>query len=315
MISVGIDLGGTNIKAALVHKTDGFIDTISLPTHAEMGKDHVFDRIAMAIDELIENNDVKPIGIGMGLPGMVSLDRQTVKNPPNLTGWKVENVSKELKKRTGLDCVIENDGNLAALGSARFGAGTGFDSFIMITLGTGVGGGIIFKKKIYRGTTGMAAELGHVIIDYHGPLSNSNTRGGIEAYLGQRFLSRYAADRIRQHPDNTLFKTFSKDFDLLEPVDLYHAAKDGNELAIDILKKTGEKLGYAIVNYVHILDIKKIIVSGGVAKAGKFIFEPAKETASQLLMPPFLEGFDIIYETLGNKAALLGAASLAFEEL
>jgi glucokinase len=256
-----------------------------------------------------------PIGIGMGLPGMVSMDRRTVKSPPNLPGWKNENVYEELKKRTGLKSVIENDANLAALGSARFGVGENFESFIMITLGTGVGGGIIFENKIYRGTTGMAAELGHVIIDYHGPLSNSNTRGGIEAYLGQRFLSRYAADTIRQNTENPLYQKFNRDFDKLEPIDLYHAAKEGNELAINILKKTGEKLGFAIVNYIHILDIRKIVVSGGVAKAGDFILKPAKETATKLLMPPFVEDFEIIYESLGNDAALLGAASLAFEEL
>lgn len=315
MISIGIDLGGTNIKAAVVDRKKGFIKQDSFPTNADLGKDHVYDRIVMAINEITTGLDEKPIGIGMGLPGMVGLDRQTVKNPPNLPGWKVENVSKEIKKRTGFSCVIENDANLAALGSARFGRGEKLKSFITITLGTGVGGGIIFENKIYRGTTGMAGELGHVIVDYHGPMSNSNTRGGIEAYLGQRFLSRYAADRIRQNTDNPLYEKFHADFNLLEPVDLSKAADDGNELAIDILKKTGEKLGYAIVNYVHILDIRKIVVSGGVSKAGKWILEPARNTAEQYLMPPFLDGFDIIYESLGNEAALLGAASLAFEEL
>lgn len=315
MVSIGIDLGGTNIKFALVHKKNGFISTTSIPTRAELGKDQIFDSISEQIREMIQKEGIKPMGIGMGLPGMVSLDRKTVKNPPNLPGWKSENVTYELEKRTGLRCVIENDANLAALGSARFGVARAFESFIMVTLGTGVGGGIIFENKIYRGTTGSAAELGHVIIDYHGPLSNSNTRGGIEAYLGQRFLSRYAADAINQHPDNALYKEFHKDFELLEPVDLTRAANKGNTLAVEILEKTGEKLGYAIVNYIHILDIRKIVVSGGVAKAGKWILDPAKNTAKKLLMPPFLEGFDLIYESLGNEAALLGAASLAFEEL
>lgn len=315
MISIGIDLGGTNIKAALVHREKGFLKTSSISTEADEGKDHVFDRIAMSIKKLLEGEEKKPIGIGMGLPGMVSMDRKTVKNPPNLPGWRVENVSWEIEKRTGLKCVIENDANLAALGSARFGVGATLDYFIMITLGTGVGGGIIIDNKIYRGTTGMAGELGHVIINYHGPLSNSNTRGGVEAYLGQRFLSRFAADLIRQQTDNPLYKQFHKDFEKLEPIDLYEAAKSGNELAIDILRQSGEKLGYAIVNYIHILDIRKIVVSGGVAKAGKLILQPAYDTAAKYLMPPFLEDFEIIYESLGNDAALLGAASLAFEEL
>lgn len=315
MIAIGIDLGGTNIKAAIVDKKKGFLHNISIPTHADLGKEHVFDRIALAVNELVEDHKVKPIGVGMGLPGMVALDRKTVKNPPNLKGWKVENVSEEITRRTKLRCVIENDANLAALGSARFGVGRKLNNFILLTLGTGVGGGIIINNKIYRGTTGAAAELGHVIIDYHGPLSNSKTRGGVEAYLGQRFLSRFAADAIRQNTDNPLYKKFNKDFEKLEPVDLYDAANNGNTLAIDILRKSGEKLGYAIVNYIHILDIRKIIVSGGVAKAGKWILEPARETAAKYLMPPFLEDFEIIYESLGNEAALLGAASLAFEEL
>lgn len=314
MISIGIDLGGTNIKAAIVDDRKGFLQTTSIPTHADLGKNHVFDRIALAIKDLVDEHNAKPIGVGMGLPGMVSMDRKTVRNPPNLPGWKVENVAREIYDRTGFKCVIENDANLAALGAAHFGVGKKFDSFIMITLGTGVGGGIIYNNKIYRGTTGMAGELGHVIINYHGPLSNSNTRGGIEAYLGQRFLSRFAADTIRQNTDNPLYEKFHKDFEKLEPVDLYHAAEEGNELAIDILRQAGEKLGYAIVNYIHILDIKKIVVSGGVAKAGKWILGPAEETALKYLMPPFREGFEIMYESLGNDAALLGAASLAFEE-
>jgi len=315
MVSIGVDLGGTNVKLALVDKKKGFVSTTSFPTRAELGKKQIFDSISEEIKELIQKEKAKPVGIGMGVPGMVSLDRRTVKNPPNLPGWEVEDVAGEIERRVGLRCVIDNDANLAALGSARFGVGSHLDSFIMITLGTGVGGGIIFQNKIYRGTTGSAGELGHVIINYHGPLSYSNTRGGIEAYLGQRFLSRYASDIIRQHPKNPLYIEFHKDFELLEPVDLSREANNGNELAIDILRKTGQKLGYAIVNYIHILDIRKIVVSGGVAKAGKWILEPAKETAKELLMPPFLEDFEIIYESLGNEAALLGAASLAFEEL
>lgn len=315
MVAIGIDLGGTNIKAALIDRQNGFINTVSVPTNADLGKEYVFDRIAEVVSELVSHSKEQPIGIGMGLPGMVSMDRKIVKYPPNLPGWKVERVSEELQKRTGLDTVIENDANLAALGSARFGAGKDFDNFVMITLGTGVGGGIIHQNKIFRGTTGMAGELGHVIIDYHGPLSNSNTRGGIEAYLGQRFLSRFAADTIRQDTENPLYIRFHRDFDKLEPIDLYHAAKEGNELAIEILRKSGEKLGYAIVNYLHILDFRKVIVSGGVANAGDFILQPARDTARRLLMPPFTEGFEIIVESLGNEAALLGAASLAFEEL
>jgi glucokinase len=183
----------------------------------------------------------------------------------------------------------------------------------MITLGTGVGGGIIIDRNLYKGTGGMAGELGHVIIDYHGPLSNSVTRGTVEAYLGQRFLSRFAADLITQNPSNPLYKKFSGDFDNLEPVDLTAAAKEGNDLAIEILAKSGQRLGYAIINYVHMMDIRKFVVSGGVSKAGDFLFEPAKEIVRKHMMEPFKEGFELVYEDLGNDSALLGAAGLAFD--
>lgn len=311
MKAIGVDLGGTNIKAAVVDNNTGIINQVSTPTQANRGKDRLLDRISDTIKDLIKGHEI--IGVGLGLPGMVSKDQTTVNNPPNLPGWKKVNAAKEITKRTQLPCKIENDANIAALGSMHFGVGQKFDSFIMITLGTGVGGGIIYNKSLFKGAHGMAGELGHVIIDYHGPLSNSVTRGTVEAYLGQRFLSRFASDLISQDPANPLYKMFSDDFDKLEPLDLTNAALDGNELAIEILAKSGHRLGYAIINYVHMMDIRKFVVSGGVSKAGDFLFEPAKEIINKHMMEPFKEGFELVYEDLGNDSALLGAAGLAFD--
>ncbi|MCG8374615.1 MAG: ROK family protein [Balneolales bacterium] len=253
------------------------------------------------------------IGIGFGIPGMVNLEQTTVYNPPNLPGWDAVNAADEITKRTNLQCRIENDANISALGSLHFGVGRNFDSFIILTLGTGVGGGIIYNRKLFKGTRGMAGELGHVIIDYHGPLSNSVTRGTIEAYLGQRFLSRFATDMISQNPDNVLYKKFHRDFDKLEPIDLTQEADLGNDLAIEILKKTGQRLGYAIINYTHTMDIRKYVLSGGVSKAGKWLIEPALEIVRKHMMAPFQDGFELVTEDLGNDSSLLGAAGLAFE--
>ena len=308
---IGVDLGGTNIKAAVVDKDNGIIEQVTTPTRANLGRDHLLDRIAETIQDLKKKNEI--LGIGMGMPGMVSKDQTTVNNPPNLPGWGSVNASEEIEKRIGIPCKIENDANIAALGSMHFGVGQRFDSFIMITLGTGVGGGIIYERSLFKGTEGMAGELGHVIIDYHGPLSNSVTRGTVEAYLGQRFLSRFATDLISQNTDNPLYKKFSNNFDALEPVDLTNAAKEGNELAIEILAKSGQRLGYAIINYVHMMDIRKFVVSGGVSKAGEFLFEPAKEIVRKHMMKPFKKGFELVSEDLGNDSALLGAAGLAFD--
>ncbi len=315
MISIGIDLGGTNIKSAVVDREKGLLSSHSVPTNAAGGPDAVLDRIAEAITSAADDAPEKPLGAGIGAPGIISLDRTTVSHPPNLPGWGVINVNEEIKKRTGFDAIVENDANLMALGSSRYGVGRDLDSMIMLTLGTGVGGGIIYKRELYRGATGGAAEMGHVIIDYNGPESYSSARGDIEAYIGQRFLIRNAIPLIKNHPGNPLAKKFLDKPDELEPVHLSNEADNGNELAIQILSDAGRVLGYAIVNYIHILDIRNIIVSGGVAKAGDWILEPARKAALERLMPPFREGFEIRYETLGNDAALLGAGSLAFEFL
>ncbi len=314
MLGIGIDLGGTNIKGALVHDKKGILEKFSILTEADNGCDYVLDRISLAVMRAAGYAEgEKPVGVGIGSPGVISWDRTTVSSPPNFPGWNVVDLSKEIKRRTGFECRVENDANAAALGSSRFGTGKAFDSFVMITLGTGVGGGIIYKRQLFRGETGGAGELGHVIINYHGPESNSPARGGIEAYIGQRFLSRFAVDLLRRHPENPLYQKFKNDPEKMEPLDLYNAAEKGNEVAIQALESTGEKLGYAIVNYIHVLDIRKIVIGGGVANAGHWILEPARAAALSRLLEPFHNGFEIVTEPLGNDVGLLGAASLALE--
>ncbi len=315
MIAIGIDLGGTNIKSAVVHHEKGILYRYSVSTEASGGADHVLDRIVEAVINAAGEAPEEPIGIGIGSPGIISLDRTTVSYPPNFPGWNVININQELKKRTGYEAIVENDANLMALGSSRFGEGKELDSLIMLTLGTGVGGGIIYHRELYRGANGGAAELGHVIIDYDGPESNSSAKGGIEAFIGQRFLVRNALSLIKKYPDNPLARDFLDDPDSLEPIHLSREADKGNELAIRILNDAGRMLGYAIVNYIHILDIRNILVSGGVAKAGDWILDSARKAAKERLMPPYHDGFEIRYETLGNDAALLGAGSLAFEHI
>lgn len=315
MQAIGIDLGGTNLKAALVDGEVGILEQMSLPTEAEKGPDHVLSQIAKAVVQLRAAASAPPVGVGIGAPGVISLDRQIVSYPPNFPNWKNINVHDEILERTGFKCLVENDANVAALGSSRFGVGRGFKYMAMVTLGTGVGGGLILNGELYRGATGAAGEMGHVSIDYNGPDSNSPARGGIEAYLGQRFLSRHAAAMLQEEPENPLTRAFSGRWEKMEPVHLFEEAEKGNAMAIEIFRWAGEKLGYAIVNYVHLLDVRKIVVSGGVARAGKYILEPARQTALSRLMKPFHTDFEILYEPLGNNAALLGAASLALEHL
>ena len=312
--ALGIDLGGTSIKGALVERTQGIVDRRTRPTEGEQGPEHVLDRIAAVARELLRaHSDVTPVGLGMGVPGAVDLERTTVHYPSNLADWRVVNVREALSARTGIHhVVVENDANVAGLGSAHYGAGIAHDSFIMVTLGTGVGGAIIYNNKVFRGSTGGAGEIGHVSIDYEGPLDNSGVSGAIEAYLGQHFLSEHARIRLRHRPASAVHTLTDGDLSTLTPRILHEAATQGDEAAIEVLAWAGRKLGYALSSAISLLDIRVVVVGGGVSKAGDFLLDPAREVLHHQVFPAFQEGLRIEREQLGNEVAVLGAAQLAF---
>jgi glucokinase len=313
--AIGIDLGGTNLKAALVHKTDGIVEITQRPTEADQGPDHVVDRIADLADHIIDGAPGPVTGIGIGSPGPINWERTTVTKPPNLPGWTSVNLNAELQSKLGreMPVIVENDANVAALGSAFYGAGEPHDSFIMITLGTGVGGAVIYRNKIFRGSTGGAAEIGHMTIDYEGPYANSGVAGAIEGYIGQSFLSSHARDRLVNYPDSAVHDLVDGDLDALDPRILYEAAKDGDEAARDILAWAGHKLGCVLGSAVNLLDIRTVVVGGGVSAAGDFILEPAREALPDFVMPGLRSDLSILQEVLGNEVSMLGAARLAIE--
>lgn len=312
--AVGIDLGGTNLKAALVHKDDGLVDTSSRPTNAEKGPAHVIDQLGSLATHLIEAAPTDVAGVGIGSPGAINWERTTVSQPPNLPGWDSIDLSAHLQNRLGRDLsvIVENDANVAGLGSAFYGAGRDYDSFLMATLGTGVGGAIIYQNQIFRGSTGGAAELGHMTIDYEGPFANSGVAGAAEGYLGQSFLSAHAADRLVNAPDSRVHEYIDSPDDLTPRI-LYEAATDGDDFAEDMLAWAGHKLGCVLGAAVNLLDIRTIVVGGGVSRAGDYILDPARETMPQFVVPGLRSELTIVQEELGNEAGLLGAARLAFE--
>lgn len=319
--AVGVDLGGTNIKVALVERTEGIVRQATLDSEAGLGPIRVLDRIAEGIERVISMLPERPTvhGIGLGAPGAVSLDRTTVSKPPNFPGWDEVHLPNQIGRRLdklGVDLegpiVVENDANVAALGSAFYGAGRPFDSFVMVTLGTGVGGAIIVNSRLFRGTTGAAGEIGHMSIDYEGPYDRAGVSGAVEAYLGQRFLSHHARYQLIAR-ETALHETAGADLEDLSPRQLHEAAVAGDAGAIGVLAWAGHKLGVVIGSVVNLLDVRKIVVGGGVSQADEFILGPARETVVRFVYPPLLDGVEIVRETSGNDVALLGAARLVFE--
>jgi len=313
-IAIGVDLGGTSIKAARVHETDGLVEEHSIPTEAAEGPAHVLDRMAHVARKLgADEPDV--LGIGVGSPGGVSWDRTTVTRSPNFPNWGTVNVQQGLAERLGFEgpIVVGNDANLAGLGSAFHGAGQAYDSFIMVTLGTGVGGAIIYQNEIFRGSTGGAGEIGHMTIDYEGPLARSGVAGAIEGYLGHEFISRHA--QLRLLNEDTIVTDLLPDGDLTQvtPKTLSEAARKGDAPAIAVLAWAGHKLGCVLGSAINLLDIRAVVVGGGASAAGDLILQPARDTVADYVTPALQDGITIVQETLGNEAGILGAARLAFQ--
>ena len=314
--AIGVDLGGTNLKAALVDRDEGIVERTERSTEADEGSEHVEAQIASIASDLIDAAPSGSVaGIGIGAPGAVNWERTTVSQPPNFEDWGSVDLRSSLQSRTDgtLPVIVENDANVAALGSAFYGAGQHADSFIMVTLGTGVGGGIIYQNKIFRGSTGGAAEIGHMTIDYEGPYAKSGVSGAIEGYLGQEFLVQHARDRLVNHPDSTIRDLVDGDLDAITPRVLYEAANQDDELAQTVLAWAGHKLGCVLGSAVNLLDIRTIVVGGGVSGAGDYILDPARDVLPRFIVPGLRDNLRIVREELGNEVSLLGAARLAFE--
>ena len=312
--AVGIDLGGTSIKAGLVDDEGSIVQHARVETQADRGPEHVLTRIVHAVEAVLT---VLPkgetvLGVGIGAPGKVSLDRTTVSKPPNFPGWDIVNISASLDGEVPGPVIVENDANAAGLGSSFAGAGQAFDSFIMVTLGTGVGGAIIHNNRLFRGTTGGAGEIGHLSIDYEGPYARSGVAGAIEAYLGLHFLSHHA--RYRLLTRRTMLRSMAgPDLERLTPKMLYDAATEGDAAAIDMLAWAGHKLGCALGSVVNLLDIRKVVVGGGISAADTFLLDPARTSLMDAVMPGMIEGVELVRERRGNEVGVLGAARLAFE--
>ncbi|GAB5521534.1 MAG: ROK family protein [Rhodothermales bacterium] len=317
--AIGIDLGGTKIKGALVGRVDGLVMEADAPTEADHGPAHVIDQVVKVIKGLVASDtSVQVRGIGVGVPGTIGDDRAVVPYLSNLPGWTNINLRQEINDRTdfeNLPVIVENDANVAGLGSAHYGAGRPFDSFIMITLGTGVGGAIIHNNGIFRGMTGGAGEIGHVTIDFAGPFDRSGIAGALEAYIGQRFLSHHARHSMLPKTDSLIHETAGDDLEGLTPKLLYEAALQGDKASRDMLAWAGHKLGVALGSCVNLLDIRKFVVGGGVSAAGDFVLEPVRQTITDYVIPSLRDGIEVIRETRGNEVGMLGAAHLIFQHL
>ena len=308
---VGVDLGGTTFTVGLVDESGKIIKKISQKTQIEEGKDKVIERIAKAVND-VSTTDVKYVGIGS--PGSIDRDKGIVRFSPNFPDWWDVPLAEEIKKRTGKKVFLENDANSFVLGEKWFGAGKCYDHIVALTLGTGIGGGVITHGKLLTGSTGIGAELGHIIIEPNGPICGCGVRGCLEAVASGTAIKKFVMESYKKFPDSKIF-AIAGGPDKVTPKDVFEAIPLGDRLAILVRDKIVDALARAIASYVHIFNPQVIIIGGGISKAGDILFDPLNEKVKDYVMPSFFGTFKIVRSKLLDDAGILGAVSIVLNRL
>jgi glucokinase len=310
--ALGVDLGGTSIKLGILSNLGEILTKYSLPSNAELGPDEVIRQIKKGIRHILSQKKIKIRGIGIGAPGVINIEKGTVEYPPNFPGWGKVKLGKIIQKEFNFKTFIENDANAAAIGEYMFGAGKKYNSFIMITLGTGVGGGIIFNKKIFRGEFGAAGELGHMSIDYKGPKCKCGSFGCIEAFIGNNYLKQIVSSELKVHPDSKILELVNNEAGHVTPRIIQEAMEQGDKYAKSVVDNMGTQLGAVLTSVSNLLDISTFIIGGGVAGFGKPLFNKVQQTIVERVFIPTKKRVKVLPAKLKNDAGIKGASALVF---
>ena len=307
----GVDIGGTTIKLGLFTDQGELCDHWEIPTRNQEGGKNILSDVAASIqDKVIEKRlqTKEIIGIGMGVPGPVD-QVGIVHNCVNL-GWGEFHVAKEMESLLGIPVSVGNDANVAALGEAWQGGGKGYDNVVMVTLGTGVGGGIILGGQMIAGTKGAAGEIGHLLVNYNEiDCCNCGKKGCLEQYASATGIVK-EAKRLLASSDQT---SKLREADSLSAKLIFDYAKEGDSLANELVHELCRYLGIALAHVATVVDPQVFVIGGGVSKAGTVLTELTAKTYNECVMPP-LRNREFRLATLGNKAGIYGAAKLALQK-
>ncbi|MBR4795158.1 MAG: ROK family glucokinase [Lachnospiraceae bacterium] len=307
----GVDVGGTGTKIGLFNGKGFLKDTVVIETRTENKGVYILQDIKAALFDNMNKHGIKPAqvkGVGVGVPGPVLSDG-TVLKCVNL-GWDVFNVAKQLQIITGLTVKAGNDANVAALGEVYRGGGQGYNSILLATLGTGIGGGVIINGKIVEGATGSAGEIGHITVNpSEHELCSCGRRGCFEQYASATGVVKLMKKYLLTHPDDSVLRSMEK----YTAKEIYDAAKNGDAAALEVVKNVGEIMGTAFAKIATVLNPEAIVLGGGMAKAGQILIDS--------LLPSFkanvfhaAKNTDFKLATLGNLAGIYGSAKMIFDE-
>ena len=301
------DIGGTNIRVSLVDADCRIVSKLKEPTGAEP-----LSVLFRLIDSLRMNvPGDKPIcGIGLAVAGIVDTSSGTILRSPNIRSFSGLTLKSEVQKQYDVRTVIENDANAAAYGEKVAGAGAGFGNFVMLTLGTGIGGGIVVNNRLLQ----VAAEIGHTTVNTAGPQCGCGNLGCLESYASATAIIGSAISSIEKGAQSILRNSYNGNFYKISAEDIYMAALEGDPIARSVLRDAGKALGIGMANMINIMSPEAIILTGGLLGAWNIYIEAAIAEASKRAYPELFHKVRIIHSSLGDDAGTIGMAALVFEK-
>lgn len=310
---IGIDVGGTFIKAAAITEMGEIVAKEEWATEAEKGTNALLNRLAEIARASTNRagwrwDDVT--GVGIGLPAFLDFEQGIVEEAVNL-GWKNVHIGKEMEKRLAIPIRFDNDANMAALGEAWIGGGRGYKHILAVTLGTGVGGGVVIDGRIYRGANGMAGEIGHMVLEpLHGEKCNCGQIGCLETISSASAILRATKKRLQQGEASSLLSV-----DNLTTKDVFEHAAAGDPVAREVIDHAIHQLGYALALLGNALNPEVIVIGGGPSRAGDILYKPLREYFAKYALKRVVEKARIRPAELGNDAGVIGAARLVLSEV
>ncbi len=312
--ALGIDVGGTTCAVCLIDADGGLIADVSRPTPEADSAEALLAAFAETAREVMGRAaGYEPVGLGIGVPGTVSPDERAARDCPNLTILNGVRVPEFFERRMGMPVWMQNDAYCATLAELRYGAGRDYANVLLVTLGTGVGGGIALDNKVRRGPRQIMGEIGHMILDLNGPPCNCGTVGCAEAFVGKQAIINRALCKLAAYPDSALAQYAAADRDAVTPKLIADLARQGDEMCLSVMSDIGLYIGQTLCNAIVMCDPDIILLGGGIAGAGEVLFDPVRRTVRERTP---ISGFDpakVLPCALGTKAGAVGAAALVWE--
>lgn len=313
---IGVDAGGTNIRMGIVTPDGRILNKIQYPTDMSRGGMAMMEGLVSRLQDFIQGEMggvLSEIRIGIGIAGPIDLRRGVLIAPPNLPDLHGFPLREFLQERISLPIAIENDANAFTLGEGWKGAARGCLHYCGITLGTGVGGGIVVAGKILHGAEGMGGEAGHMVLNPEGPLCGCGGRGCLEVYASGNGIRRMTLEAIEKSDGKGIVHKSKEDLRKITSEEVFEAAQKGDEIALKVFNEMGRYLGLGLVNLVNLFNPEKIVIGGKVSRAWNFFIERAKEVVWQRAMKGQREKVEIVQAECGDDAGILGAAYTALK--